>query len=373
MQVKTFIGSSSQEALAMVKAEMGPDAVILGNRTYRKNGAVCHEITAGLERDAPAASQAQPGLGSSPDMPSTPGGWGEWHREWMRIKDQLFALMKPAIQLDKLTPRQRVALEYLQREGVSDGVAVDLYRNLLANPGSSVLESLAGIVPVKEYGAANWPQRVQFLCGPYGSGKTTTGLRFALALRKADPETRVAFINADCLRGNGRLVLRHWAELSNFAYLEAPDRDAMKRAAASTAAFDRVYIDTPGLPHTQTMEEWQSDMGLDGAAGASHITLAPFSEALQIQDFIKRYRGAGQASIVWTKLDEAVTFGNIVNVAHDSRLPVSALSYGPELKESLAAATEPLVWRLIFKRQLPGEAGGAAPKAAGKNLAGRSV
>lgn len=366
MQVKTFTGATSQEVLAMVKAEMGPDAVILGNRTYRKNGVVCHEITAGLERENPAAASAAPALGASADMPSTPGGWGEWHREWMRIKDQLFALMKPAIQLDKLTPRQRVALEYLQREGVSDGVAVELYRNLLSNPGSSVLESLAGIVPVKAYGAENWPQRVQFLTGPYGSGKTTTGLRFALALRKVDPDMRMAFINADCLRGNGRLVLRHWAELSNFAYLEAPDREAMKRAVASTSAFDRVYIDTPGLPHSRTMEEWQSDMGLEEIGGACHLTLAPFNETLQIQDFIKRYRGAGPASVVWTKLDEAVNFGNIVNVGHDTRLPVSALSYGPELKESLAAATEPLVWRLIFKRQLPGEGSAGAAKSASK-------
>ena len=29
---------------------------------------------------------------------------------------------------------------------------------------------------------------------------------------------------------------------------------------------------------------------------------------------------------------------------------------GAELKESLAPATEPLVWRLIFKRQIPGQA-----------------
>ena len=100
---------------------------------------------------------------------------------------------------------------------------------------------------------------------------------------------------------------------------------------------------------------------LEETGGAYHLTLAPFSETLQIQDFIKRYRGKGVASIVWTKLDEAVSFGNIVNVAHDSRLPVSALSYGPELKESLAIATEPLVWRLIFKRQLPGDATASQP------------
>ena len=61
-------------------------------------------------------------------------------------------------------------------------------------------------------------------------------------------------------------------------------------------------------------------------------------------------------SLVWTKLDEAVSFGSIVNVACAAGLPVSALSFGAELKESLAPATEPLIWRLIFKRQIPGQA-----------------
>ena len=77
---------------------------------------------------------------------------------------------------------------------------------------------------------------------------------------------------------------------------------------------------------------------------------------MQTQAFLKRYKSDGPGSLVWTKLDEAVSFGSIVNVAWAAGLPVSALSYGAELKESLSPATEPLVWRLIFKRQLPGQA-----------------
>lgn len=358
MQVKTFTGASSQEVLALVKAEMGSDAVILGNRTYRKNGVVCHEITAGVDRPGQNA-QGQPApFGGSPDAPATPGGWNEWHKEWMRIKDQLFALMKPAIQLERLTPRQRVALEYLQREGVNDAVAVELYRRLLANPGSSVLECLSGMVPVRAFSLERWPQRVQILSGPYGSGKSTTALRFGLYLRKIDPTIRVAYINADCLRGNGRLVLRHWAELSNFSYLEAPDKDAMRRALENTARMDVVFVDTPGFSRGQTFEQWREDVGLNIRDMAHHLTLAPFCETIQIQEFLHRYKCPGPGSIVWTKLDEAVSYGNIVNVANISSLPVSALSYGSELKESLAPATEPLVWRLIFKRQLPGQVSG---------------
>lgn len=377
MQVKTFTGASSQEVLAQVKAEMGPDAVILGNRTYRKNGVVCHEITAGLERPGPGAATQAPGAETSPS------GWNEWHREWMQIKDQLYALMKPAIRLERLTPRQRVALEYLQREGVADSVAVGLYNRLLADPGASVLECLSGMVPVRPWGAAEWPQRLHLLTGPFGVGKTSTALRFALQMRGRDAGLRIAFVNADCLRGNGRLVLRHWAELSGFAYLEAPDRESMARALAATAEADLVFIDVPGMAKGETLAKWRADMGLDVAAmdeTASHLVLAPFCDAIQTGEFLARYQAQGAASIVWAKLDEAVSFGTIVNVGAGTGIPVSALSYGAELKESLSPATEPLIWRLIFKRQIPGQAQAAreskedaAPVRSGPRLAGRTA
>lgn len=375
MQVKTFTGASSQEVLARVKAEMGPDAVILGNRTYRKNGVVCHEITAGLERQGPGAAPAPSGAGDAPS------GWSEWHKEWMQIKDQLYALMKPAIQLERLTPRQRVALEYLQREGVADSVAVGLYNRLLADPGASVLECLAGMVPVRPWGRAEWPQRLHLLTGPFGAGKTTTALRFALQLRAQDAALRIAFINADALRGTGRLVLRHWAELSGFACLEAPDRESMARALTQTAGADAVFIDVPGMTAGETLAEWREAMGLDAVAvdeAASHLVLAPFCDAIQTKEFLSRYHAEGPASLVWAKLDEAVSFGTIVNVGAGARLPVSALSYGAELKESLSPATEPLIWRLVFKRQIPGQAAPRAEKAqparrAAGRLAGRTA
>ena len=345
MQVKTFTGHSSQEVLAQVKAEMGSEAVILANRTYRKNGVVCHEITAGLERQA-----------SGPPPDAATDSLGEWQREWLQIKDHLFALMKPAIQLDRLTPRQRVALEYLQREGVSDAVTVGLYKRLLAKPGASVLECLSGMVPVKAWGQAAWEEHVHLVVGPHGVGKTTTALRFALELRKVSPKARIAFINADCLRGNGRLTLRHWAELSNFLYFEAADKAGMREALARAEDARTVFVDVPGIPRGENLATWRKNMGLDAVDAPAHLVLSPFCDALQTQEFLRRYRDDGSGSIVWAKLDEAVNFGNIVNVACESHLPVSALSFGAELQDSLTPATEPLIWRLVFKRQMPGQA-----------------
>lgn len=348
MQVKTFTGSSSGEVLAQVKAEMGSDAVILGNRTYRKNGVICHEITAGLDRHPQTTQQ------SSESSTFGWSGWGDWQKDWIKIKEQLYALMRPAIQMSRLTPRQRVALEYLQREGVSDAVSLDLYKRLLANPGSSILECLCEMVHVKPFGLEEWPQHIQLFTGPFGSGKTSTALRFALHLRKIDPALRLAFVNTDCLRGNGRLLLRHWAELSNFIYMEAADEASMGSIIEKSAAVDVLFIDTPGLPRGHNLRTFLMNFGLEEKNVAVHLTFSPFSNALQTQEFLQRYATTLPSSLVWTKLDEAVSFGTVVNVSNEANMPISALSYGAELQDSFTPATEPLVWRLVFKRQIPG-------------------
>ncbi|MDR1778020.1 MAG: flagellar biosynthesis protein FlhF [Desulfovibrio sp.] len=345
MQVKTFTGRTSQEILARIKAEMGPDAVILSNRTYTQDNSVVHEITAGVDRES-----------SENLFPHSNGpGISEWQKEWLQIKNQLFALMKPAMQLERLSPRQRVALEYLQREGASDAVIVELYNRLLAEPGSSVLECLYAMVPVKSWGQSSGSRQTYIVTGPYGSGKTTTALRLALHLRKNEPEARIAFINADCLRGNGRLVLRHWAELSNFSYIEAPDKAAMEQCLNACGGMSAVFVDAPGLPSGRNYAAWLEEMGISGIEATTLLVLSPFFDPLQVKSFLHRYKSDRPTEIVWTKLDETECFGSIVNVACASGMPITALSFGAQIKESLVPATEALIWRLIFKRQIPGK------------------
>ncbi len=435
MQVKTYVGRRTQDILAQIKEELGPDAIILSNRSLRKDGQRYYEVTAGVERHlppldtAPAAgaskatakaayvtahnekefddillpgaragskagqwgqndrrasdarrsndnSNAGSSIFNSPGVKElasqwvneshisdskeknsqNPVGWAEWHKEWSQIKDHLFALMKPSIQMERLSPRQRVALEYLQREGVSDKVVLELYRKLLASPGDSVLQSLSEIVPVHPWGEDIWAQRLHCFTGPYGVGKTTTALRMALQLQSQNPHCRIAFINTDCLRGNGRLVLRHWAELSDFAYVEAQDIVSMKKALVSHATADKIFVDLPSVGTGNSLQELYAKFGIrSDMAGskATHCVLSPSYDAQQLITFLERYAPDGAGSIVWGKLDEAVNFGSIVNVAATCHLPVSALSYGAELRDTLAVASPSLLWRLIFKRQLP--------------------
>ncbi len=458
MQVKTFLGKSTQALLTQIKEELGPDAIILSNRTLRRDGERVYEVTAGVDRTAAPAgmaagaskstvqaayahtaadASADTGFEQRLSTPSQrvkqmasqwmeeenfpeslqrghaphtagasmaqraakgnkaqekgrepigrersrqgmaqgseyreygslydgfgahPAGWGEWHKEWQQIKDHLFALMKPSIQMEKLTPRHRVALEYLQREGVGDAIILKLYRRLLVAPSDSVLQCLSEIVPVLPWHSETWRQRIHCFTGPFGVGKTTTALRMALQLRASNPLCKVAFINADCQRGNGRLILRHWAELSDFAYAEASDAASMNSALVSQAHVDKIFVDLPSLSMGENLLQQYAHLGLDGhhaGSKATHIVLAPSFEEAQLLHFLQRYTPDGAGSLIWAKLDETLSYGSIINAAAHCHLPISALSSGPELRDTLVSASEPLLWRLIFKRQLPSAA-----------------
>ncbi len=475
MQVKTFLGKSTQALLAQIKEELGPEAIILSNRTLRRDGERVYEVTAGVDRTAlphemagrvgaskatvqaayahtttddshhsddfgahlispsqkvkqmasqwmeedglgdmghgrkntsPHASMGSGSMraGQSPPRSSShvrtdkdgsrdsrqgrdtrqrsrqhmaqqseyreygslydgfgahPAGWGEWHKEWQQIKDHLFALMKPSIQMEKLTPRHRVALEYLQREGVGDAIILKLYRRLLVAPSDSVLQCLSEIVPVLPWHSETWRQRIHCFTGPFGVGKTTTALRMALQLRAANPLCKIAFVNADCQRGNGRLILRHWAELSDFAYTEASDASSMESALVAHAHMDKIFVDLPSLSIGENLVQQYEHLGLedhDVGTKATHIVLAPSFEEAQLMHFLQRYAPHGPGSLIWAKLDETLSYGAMINAAAHCHLPISALSCGPELRDTLVSASEPLLWRLIFKRQLPSAA-----------------
>ena len=387
MQVRTFSARGMSAVLGMIREELGPDAVILD--TQEEDGIVT--MTAALEGGpakqgqpeaagsraaqayvarggaAPALAMAHEGgqevsgEGPAGNAAPPPFGWQKWHEEWSSIKTHLLALMKPALKLDTLPPRQRLAIEYLQREGVEDEAVLELFQRLQNDPNSSILAPLAEMVPLRPWNEHSWPQRIQIIAGPFGAGKTSVAIRMALCLRRASPDCRICLVNADATRGNGRLLLRHYCDLSDMAYKEASTTMELVAAlnTAKKEGFDRIVVDLPGLSRGRHLATLLADAGLADRTGetiddvAVHLTLPPHYGTLQLSGILERYRTSHAGAIVWTKLDEAEHYGQIVNVALETGLPVSALSFGPGLGNSLAPVRESMLWRLLFKRELP--------------------
>ena len=348
MHVKTYRGRSAKDALDQVRAELGEEAVILSNKTVTDNGSKVCEITAAVERSESIRSREDV-LGEALEA-------AEWTREWRQIKSHLLALMRPQMDLSALTPRQRLSLEYLDREGVAQDVILAAYRRLRADAGSSILPVLQDLVSVQPFESKKWPQKFHAMAGPHGAGKTTSLVRLALREKKKHPKARICLVSADQGQGKGRMVLRHYAELSGLAFREIAVREDFSALVAEARSFDRVYLDLPGLPPGASLETWLGARAmLHFEDLAVHLVLNPYYSPAQFQAFRERYASAAVKSIIWTKLDEACTFGALINLPHDSGLPVSALSCAPGLTGSMVPARGEMIWRLLFKHQLPAE------------------
>ena len=347
MQVKTFRGKSANMLMQRVKAELGQDAVILSTHTFEdETGTVC-EMTAALEQNH-EENQTAAGSGEAEIVRS---GWGEWHKEWDQIKAQLMELMRPQLRLDELSPRQRMALEFLSREGVGEGVLLDLWQDLRKDPQRSVLSGLGRIVRIRPL--VGEEDKYVAMSGPGGVGKSLTLLRTALSHAKSNPESRILIANADCNHGRGRLILKHYAELSRMYYAEIGGWNE-EDIVALGRKFDRIFLDLPSLSGDLTLEEYLTLNRLNGLTDlAIHLVLSPHYSNRQLDSFLRRYKSAKTKGLVWTKCDEACTFGSLVNVAYSTAAPISGISFGPGLRGSMVQAREIDVWRMLFKHELP--------------------
>ncbi|QGY41010.1 flagellar biosynthesis protein FlhF [Pseudodesulfovibrio cashew] len=350
MRMKTFRAATSTAAFAKVKADLGEDAVILSNKTVTEDGCKCCEIVAAVDSTPARTAPARSRDGVIDDALQESVGW---QREWSQIRNQLLQLMKPQMDLNTLSPKQKLALEYLEREDVDEKVLAKIYCELRDDGTRSIVPVLDDMVEARSM-LEDRPSKFHAFAGPGGAGKTTSLVRLALREKKANPKARICLATADGGRGKGRLVLKHYAELSGLAFREIITRDDFDLLQKEAAQFDVIFLDLPGLPGKTSLKEWTQLYGMSECRDMDiHLVLNPYYSQRQLGRFIEKYKSEQLASVIWTKLDEACTFGAILNMAFASGLPVSALSYGPGLKNSIVPATHEKIWRLLFMRKLP--------------------
>jgi len=344
--VKTFRGRNTKSVLEQVKTELGSEAVILSTRSIQDQGEPRCEVTAARE----PSGNVDHGAWDHGDRP----GWGEWHEEWNQIKTHLMALLKPRLNLDALSPRQRAALEYLLREGVGEGVVLALWHGLKDDPEKSVLSALRKVVRSVGFCKKRWPQKFHALAGPSGVGKTTVLLRLALEYARTNPGARICLADADNAQGRGRLFLKHYAGLSEMDYKEISNQGDVSELNERSHNFDKIFMDLPAMTGESTLEKYLDVLGLTGKSDlAVHMLLSPHFAPDALESFARRYKSSKTAGIIWTKLDEACNYGAVANVAHFTGLPVSALSFGPGLRGTFVPAKDVMLWKLLFKHQLP--------------------
>ena len=392
MEVKTYRAKSLQEALQLVRTELGPDAAVLHTREVREglfkwlSGARRIEVTASNSVNVPSRfSQAAidptlgdplpgaPALGDR-EVPVTPGLPAAHELDYRAkfcddLRDELADLNSMVEQLSRETPVSntdqmaqtlfQLFTDLIDAE-VSEELSRELIERLRSGASSDDLEDpvlmksrMARLI--EESIDCGGPIRVipgqrklVALVGPTGVGKTTTIAKLAASFHLRERH-RVGLITVDTYRIAAVDQLRTYADIIDLPMEVVSTPREMRAAVAKMANLDLILMDTAGRSPRDgvRIQELKSMLG-EANADEVHLVLSSVTSASSMKKTAERFAEVGVTSLLLTKLDEATGLGNLLPVLRDCNLPLSYVTNGQNVPDDIAAAERRRLARIVL-------------------------
>lgn len=204
----------------------------------------------------------------------------------------------------------------------------------------AVLARLAAMVPVVD--APPVPRRAPdgrpltlALVGPTGVGKTTTIAKLAATYKLRHGRT-VGLITSDTYRIAAVEQLRTYANIIGLPLEVAMTPSDMRRAIQRLSQRDVILIDTAGRSPSDAGRLKELRAFLDAAEPhETHLVLSGASSESVMVSAAERFGVAKPDRVIFTKLDESVGFGVMVNAARRIGIKLSFLTTGQEVPDHL--------------------------------------
>lgn len=173
------------------------------------------------------------------------------------------------------------------------------------------------------------------LIGPTGVGKTTTIAKLA-ANFKLKQKKKVGLITLDTYRIAAVDQLRTYADIIGVPLHVVVTEDELRVALKSLTHCDVVLIDTAGRSQRDDPKLAQLKSFIDAADPHEvHLVLSSTCTQSVLLDIAERFTAIRADRIIFTKLDEAVSFGVLLNVARRVNKRLSYITTGQEVPHQI--------------------------------------
>lgn len=406
MQVKRYEAIDINEAIQLVKRDLGPDAVILSTRKISKGGAkfglfgreivevtaaaetpsiVERKVTATPVKPTPAPVSLEPlkaataavepiidgidqinqrldSLASNSDQsPNRNDSVSDDVRELksmisflidQSLEDKQIKEGKSFLSLSRHLQNQGVAPEYIRsliqeiKEKAGDGPDPDI-RTLIQIAASRMRDSLTFDGWIHGANEENG-QRVVALIGPTGVGKTTTIAKLASDLTMKGK--KVGLITIDTYRIAAVEQLKIYSKILNIPLEVVLSPGDLKNALRSFRHEEVVLIDTAGRSQRDLAQLEDLGRYLDVVDGIeTRLTLSAAASDKQMEEAIRNFSKLRVDGLIFTKLDEAVNLGAVYNQHARTGIPISYFTTGQKVPEDIEEASAKRLIGSMFK------------------------
>ncbi len=413
MELKTYRAATMQQALAMVRADLGPEAAVLHTREVGNGGLLRWipgfrriEVTAALEVNVPSrfagrksAEVERPAtFDTAPHVPA--------RTEAARLRDA--ATYEPAYSLaarsatpppgdevrTQLSELQALVADLCRRSRghghqdlpqslfrlytdlieaeVGDALARELVERvreqtaagemddpvmLRARLSRLIEEQIATAGPIR---VETGRRRLVALVGPTGVGKTTTIAKLAANFRLRE-KRRVGLITVDTYRIAAVEQLRTYADIIDLPMQVVSTPRQMRDAVNAMSSLDLVLLDTAGRsPHDEVKIQELKSFLIEAEADEVHLVLSVTTGAASLEKTAQQFAAVGTTHLLLTKLDEAAGLGNLLPLVRACKLPLSYLTDGQSVPDDIAPANAARLSRILLGAEAPARSRRAA-------------
>ena len=366
MQIKKFKAGTLKEAIALMKAELGENALVLSTKILEENDDDKRfELTAGIDDDNNEVIEEKPRIKKVIKEEN------EFESELKKLTNKIYGQPEKKTpisveanrkKLDQYFNAEKVSAkneikELLEQREIDDDLIETILNQLKKHKelvkeddiDNYIISTIESMIPTSgfQYDKKKKPKIIS-LVGPTGVGKTTCIAKLAV-ISKILHNLDIGLISIDTYRLGALDQLKILAEVSNIDFLVAYEPSDMPKLMAKFRKKDIVFIDTVGRSQKNAallkgINDFLSAVNVDEIylVQSSTTTLKTMTEIAE------KFKVLNYDGVIFTKIDEAAAYGNILNLVNKFNVPVKYLTNGQVIPDDIIAADAEFISKMIY-------------------------
>jgi len=260
---------------------------------------------------------------------------------------------------DKISETYRMAQRHLVINGIESKFATPLVEDAFSrlkekDNDDAMMDEVAhslmnNVVVDRLITAGSASQSIICFVGPTGVGKTTTVAKLAGDILKKKLG-KVGLINLDWQKAGAHEQIEAYSKIFNLPFRSVSSVDEFKDAIDDFSAIDYVLVDTAGYTHQDEEAINELNTILSNVNGVRRVLVVPATiRDQELYAVGKRFASMKPEGLVFSKLDESLTYGTIYNFSRVQKLPIYYFTTGQKVPDDLEEASKERLAALIME------------------------